>query len=78
VNPVADPPSATDIGISGDRLDPADRAVLFDLEIRGDVILPDDQALLPKAGEQVKFEQARGEVVGLQVGDEVRVRVGER
>lgn len=75
-HPVSDPASAGDFRICRDRLDPADIAVLLDLKVRGDIVLPDDQALLAKAGEQVKLEQPRSEIDGLQVGDEIGIRLG--
>lgn len=42
------------------------------------MVLPDDQALLAEAGEQIEFEEPGGEVVGLKVADEIGVRIGKR
>ncbi len=42
------------------------------------MLLPDDQPLLAEAGKKVEFEEAGREIVGLQIGDEIGIRVGKR
>ncbi len=52
-------------------------AVLLDEEVGQDMILPDAQALLAKAGEKVEFKQPGREVAGLKIRDEIGVRIGK-
>ena len=78
MHPVADPAGARSFGVRRHSFDPARGAVLLEPEVRGDMVLPDDQALLAEAGEKVEFEETRVEFVGLQIGDEIGVGVGKR
>ena len=42
------------------------------------MLLPDGQALLAEASKEVELEEAGREIVGLQIGDKVSVRIGKR
>ena len=42
------------------------------------MLLPDDQALLAEAGKKIEFEEAGREIAGLQIGDEIGIRIGKR
>jgi len=41
------------------------------------MLLSDEQALLAETGKELEFEEARREIVGLQISDEVGVRIGK-
>lgn len=57
MDPIADAAGKRDVGVRGHRLDPALGAVLLDPEIGRDMVLPDDEALLAKAGEEIELEE---------------------
>lgn len=75
MDPVADTARVGCFGIGGDRFDPRGLAVFLDPEIGRDMVLLNDEALFRKAGKEIKFKKAGGEIVGLQIADEVGIGI---